>query len=124
MVERLKDLWFGHKTRKQQEQARRRSYLRIQTIRRAMPILIALRRYKQETDAWPETLEQIEPKLPEEMLTDPQNNGPFAYRLTGDSFIFYSKGPNGIDEDGVASKPADDYPIWPLKIKKITAGER
>jgi hypothetical protein len=117
MVEQLKHLWFGRKTRKQQEQARHKSRLRLEAIRRAIPILIALRRHKQETGVWPETLEQIEPKLPEQMLTDPQNNGPFAYRLTGDSFVFYSKGPNGIDEDGIASKPADDYPIWPLKIK-------
>ena len=48
------------------------------------------------------------------MLTDPQNNGPFVYKCDGDDFIFYSKGPNGIDEGGVASRPADDYPIWPL----------
>jgi hypothetical protein len=117
MVELLKDLWFGRKTRKQQEQARSRSNLRIQSIRRAMPILIALRRHKQETGVWPESLEQIEPRLPEQMLTDPQNNGPFTYICDGENFIFYSKGPNGIDEGGVASMPADDYPIWPRKIK-------
>jgi hypothetical protein len=82
-----------------------------------MPILIALRRHKQETGVWPESLEQIEPRLPEQMLTDPQNNGPFTYICDGENFIFYSKGPNGIDEGGVASMPADDYPIWPRKIK-------
>ena len=82
-----------------------------------MLILIALRRHKQLTGMWPETLEQIEPKLPEQMLTDPHNNGSFIYKLAGDDFIFYSKGPNGIDEGGAASKPADDWAIWPRKIK-------
>ena len=123
-VELLKQLWFGRKTRKQQEQARQKSRLRLESIRRATPILIALRHHKQETGVWPETLEQIEPKLPEQMLTDPQNNGPFVYRLTDGNFVLYSKGANAMDEDGVASKPADDYPMWPLKIKIIPAGEQ
>jgi hypothetical protein len=117
MVELIKHLWFGRKNRKQQEQARRRIYLRIQTSRQAMPILIALRRHKEETGTWPNTLEQIEPKLPEQMLIDPQNNDTYVYKRDGNDFVFYSKGPNGIDEGGVASKPADDYPIWPRKIK-------
>jgi len=123
-VELLKHLWFGRKNRKQQEQARRRSNLRIQSIRQAMPILIALRRHKEETGTWPETLKQIEPKLPGQMFNDPQNNCSFVYKRHGDDFILYSKGPNGIDEDGVASRPADDYPIWPRKIKQIPAGEQ
>ncbi len=123
-VELLKHLWLGRKTRKQQEQARHKSRLRLEAIRRATPILIALRRHKEMTGAWPETLEQIEPKLPEQMLIDPQNNGPFVYKHDGDDFVFYSKGPNGIDESGIASRPADDYPIWPLKIKKSPAGKQ
>lgn len=117
MVERLKYFWFGRKTRKQQEQGRQKIRLRLKATRQAIPILIALRHHKEKTGIWPETLEQIEPKLPEQMLIDPQNNGPFAYKHDGNDFVFYSKGPNGTDEDGVASKPADDYPMWPLKIK-------
>ena len=42
----------------------------------------------------------------------------------GDSFLLYSKGPNGIDEGGSSSRPADDWPSWPLKIKIIPAGEQ
>ena len=80
-----------------------------------MPILITLRRHKEETGSWPETLEQIEPKLPEQMLTDPQNNGSFVYKRNGNDFVFYSKGPNGIDENGSYKRPADDWPIWPVK---------
>jgi hypothetical protein len=123
-VELLKQLWFGHKTRKQQEQARHKIRLRLYSSQRAIHILIALRRYKQETGAWPGTLEQIEPRLPEQMLIDPQNNGPFVYKRDGEDFVFYSKGPNRIDEGGSYSGSADDWPIWPLKIKIITAGEQ
>ena len=82
-----------------------------------MPILIALRRHKEKTGVWPESLEQIEPKLPEQMLIDPQNNGSFVYKRHVDNFIFYSKGPNGIDEGGSSSGMVDDWLIWPRKIK-------
>jgi hypothetical protein len=116
-VELLKQLWFGHKTRKQQEQARHKSRLRLESIRRTTPILIALRRYKQEIGAWPEMIEQIELKLPEQMIIDPQNNGPFVYKRDGDEFVFYSKGPNNIDEGGSHSGTADDWPIWPLNLR-------
>ena len=116
-VELLKQLWFGHKTRKQQEQARHKSRLRLSSIRRATPILIALRRHKEQIGVWPETLEQIKPKLPEQMLIDPQNNGPFVYKRDGDDFVFYSKGPNNIDEGGSQSGSADDWPIWPLNLR-------
>lgn len=80
-------------------------------------ILIALRRHKDKTGAWPETLENIEPRLPDQMLIDPQNDGPFVYRRDANGFLFYSKGPNGIDEHGSSKRPADDWPIWPLDIK-------
>ncbi|TSA52093.1 MAG: hypothetical protein D4R45_07460 [Planctomycetaceae bacterium] len=123
-VELLKQLWLGRKTQKQQEQVRHKIRLRLEAIRRATPILIALRRYKQETGVWPESLEQIEPKLPEQMLIDPQNNGPFVYKRDGDSFVFYSKGPNNIDEGGSYSGADDDWPIWPLKIKITPAGKQ
>ena len=66
---------------------------------------------------WPESLEQLEPKPPEQMLIDPQNNSSFVYKRDNDSFVFYSKGLNGIDEGGSSSGSADDWPIWPRQIK-------
>ena len=123
LVARLKYWLYDRATRKSRKQREQRQHQRIHASQQAIRILIALRRHKEETDTWPETLEQIEPKLPEQMLTDPQNDGSFIYKRHGNSFIFYSKGPNGIDESGVASKPADDYPIWPRKITKIPAVE-
>ena len=111
-------LWLlGNAGRRRREQRKRLIRLRLHATRRATPILIALRRHKETTGAWPETLEQIEPKLPEQMFIDPQNNGPFVYKRDGDGFVFYSKGPNGIDEGGSYSGYGDDWPIWPLKIK-------
>jgi len=121
---RLRQMWFGRKELKEQEGRKRLIHLRLEAARRAIRIFIALRRHKEKTGTWPEILEQIEPKLPEQMLIDPQNNGLFVYKRDGDDFVFYSKGPNGIDESGIASSPADDYPIWPLKIKIIPAGEQ
>ena len=114
---RFKQWLLGRAGRKQPEQRLLLIHLRIEATRRATPILIALRHHKEKTGEWPETLEQIEPKLPGQMLIDPQNNGPFVYKRDGDDFVFYSKGPNNIDEGGSYSGSADDWPIWPLKIK-------
>ena len=124
LVARLKYLLLGRVNRNSRRQREQRQYQRIHASRQAIRILIALRRYKEKTGMWPETLEQIEPKLPEQMLIAPQNNNPFIYKRDGDDFVFYSKGPNGIDEGGVASKPADDWPIWPLKIRTDPTGEK
>ena len=114
---RLRQIWFGRKELREQERRRQLIYLRLEASRRANQIFLALRRHKEKTGTWPETLEQIEPKLPEQMLIDPQNNGPFIYKLAGDDFIFYSKGPNNIDEGGSKSGSADDWLLWPRKIK-------
>jgi len=120
----LKVWWRDLHTRKQDEKRLHQIRLRLLSSRQSTRILIALRRHKEKTGAWPETLEQIEPKLPGQMLIDPQNNGPFVYKRDGDDFVFYSKGPNTIDEGGSYSGSADDWPIWPLKIKIIPAGEQ
>ncbi|MBA7551403.1 hypothetical protein ES705_43943 [subsurface metagenome] len=114
---RLKAWWRALRTRQQDEKRLYQIHLRLLSSRQSTRILIALRRYKQETGAWPGTLEQIEPRLPEQMLIDPQNNGAFVYNRDGEDFVFYSKGPNNIDEGGSYSGSADDWPIWPLKIK-------
>ncbi len=116
--ERFKQWLLDRGSRRQREQRQRLIRLRLEAIRRATPILIALRRYKEDAGAWSETLEQIEPKLPEQMLIDPQNGGPFVYkRRWGDGFVFLSKGPNAIDEHGSFSGRADDWLIWAQRIK-------
>lgn len=77
---------------------------------RAARILLALRRYKDQTGAWPATLAEIEGQVPPEALIDPLSKKPFAYRPAGDSFLLYTVGPNRIDEGG---ESGDDYPFWP-----------
>jgi hypothetical protein len=121
LVERFKQWLLGRGSRKQREHRLRLLRLRLDAVRRATPILIALARHKEETSVWPETLEHIQPKLPGQMLTDPQSGGSFVYYRDEARFIFYSKGPNGIDDGGSYSRPADDWPIWPLNFKIILA---
>ena len=93
-------------------------YLKSLVNQRGMYIMVALRRYKNENGHWPQTLDEIKSCLPEEILSDPHNNGPFVYKLTDDSFILYSKGKNNIDEDGRKKNGADDWPIWLPKDNK------
>jgi hypothetical protein len=121
---RFKQWLLDRRGRRQHEQRRRLILLRLEAIRRATPILIAIRRHKTRDGRWPETLGQIEPELSTQVLIDPQNNGPFVYKRQGSSIVFYSKGPNGIDEDGSSSRPADDWPIWPLKIETVPPAGR
>jgi len=91
-------------------------YTRLLADRRGNQILIALRRFKNKTDRWPESLDELKPLVAEDILIDPQNNGPFVYKLTDDGFILYSTGPNNIDEGGSDKNGADDRAIWPLQI--------
>ncbi len=69
-----------------------RYHISTLTKRRRMLILIALRRFKTKTGHWPRSLGRIEPPLSKETLTDPRNNTPFIYELTGDDFELHSKG--------------------------------
>ena len=93
-------------------------YLRLFTERRGNRILISLRRYRDTHGHWPENLDEIKSSLPEEILTDPQNGGPFVFRLTEDSFILYGKGKNNIDDNGIYKGPLDDRLIWQAKMPK------
>ena len=94
-------------------------YTRLLADRRGNQILIALRRFRNKTGKWPENLDELKPLAPPEIFIDPQNNGPFIYKLTDDGFILYSTGPNNIDEGGSDKNGADDRAIWPLKIPQI-----
>jgi len=61
---------------------------RITTIahRRTLHILIALRRFRNKTGHWPQSLDRIKPSLSKETLTDPHDNTLFVYELTGKDF--------------------------------------
>jgi hypothetical protein len=81
---------------------------------RGVRILTALRRFRNTTGCWPESLEEIKSSLPEEILTDPFNKSSFVYQPAGNTFRLYSRGLNNIDQNGDwQSEGADDWPIWP-----------
>lgn len=87
-------------------------YHRLLSEKRALHILIALRRQYNRTGHWPQKLEEIAASLPPLALIDPHNNGPYVYKLTDDGFQLYSTGPNAQDEGGRHHQD-DDWPIWP-----------
>ncbi|MCK4752691.1 MAG: hypothetical protein KAS75_04530 [Planctomycetes bacterium] len=106
-------------------------YLRLLTDKKGCQLLIGLRRYKNKTRDWPESLDEIKSFVPAETFIDPTNEGEYAYKLTDDSFTLYSKGKNGIDEDGRQEKNVgtyynpnlidagcDDWQIWPKPKRK------
>jgi len=96
-----------------------KQYIRNIADKRGVLLSIALKRYKNKTGDWPESLEQLKNLTALEDLTDPMNGDSFVYKLTDDEFILYSKGKNGIDEKGNRSEPADDWPIWPPPSDEI-----
>ena len=95
---RLKDWreYWDHRRRTNEADAKaleraHRSRLRVLAGRCEMCILIALRRFKNKTGHWPRSLDQIEPQLSRETLTDPRSNTPFIYELEGENFKLHSK---------------------------------
>ena len=106
----------------------RAAYMLGLAARRGTHILIALRRHKNRTGYWPESLDEIRALLTKEILTDPQNHGLFVYKPTKDSFTLYSRGRNKIDEAGkfsfIPGGGADDWPIWPPPFPKTKPREQ
>jgi hypothetical protein len=67
---------------------------------RAIEVRIGLALYRVEHGRYPDTLEEIEPCLGEIPL-DPYTEEPFHYRLEGGDYVFYSIGPDLVDNGGV-----------------------
>jgi len=95
-------------------------YLRVIADKRGSHLLIALRRYKNQNGFWPVNLDDVKSMAREEIFVDPTNGGDFVYEITEENFRLYSKGKNGIDEDGERDEiaGADDRLIWPRKTRK------
>ena len=92
----------------------RELYHRVLSERRALCILIELRRFRNRTGHWPETLDEIASSVVPLALLDPQNGGAYVYHRTQDGFRLYSAGPNGQDENGrYTENGPDDWPLWP-----------
>ena len=89
------------------------SHLRVLTSHRGDLILIALKRHKNRTGCWPESLDEVRSELAKETLIAPYDRACFLYKLAGDSFKLYSRGKNNVDEGGKFGDGADDWSIWP-----------
>ena len=87
-------------------------------------LIIALVRYKQDTGAFPESLDKLlKQGYIKQFPVDPFSDKPLAYRKTDNSFLLYSWGENLKDDDGVARDkkgkiiqwaPDGDWVFWPL----------
>jgi hypothetical protein len=69
---------------------------RLLANRRGTEILIALRRFKNKTGNWPESLDEIKPFVSKEILINPQSNKPFVYQPNEYGFVLYGTGRNKI----------------------------
>ena len=97
------------------------THLRTIAQQRGSRIIIALRRYKNENGSWPTNLSEVKSSAAEEIFTDTTNGSDFVYKSTGEAFILYSKGKNGIDNDCRYS--SDDWLIWSSEEHNIEKGE-
>lgn len=90
-------------------------YLRMRSDRQACLLLIALRRYRQTEGRWPAALDELDGSATEPLRIDPINGLPYVYRLTDEGFMFYSIGPNGVDDNGRHNYriDEDDILFWP-----------
>lgn len=87
-------------------------YHRVLCERRAYCIVVELRRFKERTGHWSDRLDEIAPALNSLALIDPQNGGPYVYRVDQtNGFELYSAGPDGQDDR--RRQGSDDWPIWP-----------
>jgi hypothetical protein len=66
-------------------------------------VAVAMERFRLANKRWPETLEQLTPKLLNSIPVDPFDGQPLRLVKRGTARIIYSVGPNGIDEGGKLS---------------------
>jgi hypothetical protein len=107
-------VWWQGLGGKSVEKTIEESYPRLLSQRRGVRLLVGLRRYHDANGRWPDSLDEIRTLVPEQALIDPFTEQTFVYRKeAGGEFVLYSKGPNGIDDNGLRGGKADDYRIWP-----------
>jgi len=117
LLNRLKRWWQNWQSQRSTFDLAHEINTRLLADRRGNQILILLRNYKDNNGHWPQSLDDLQPFADKDTLIDPQNNGPFVYKVTEDSFILYGRGPNKIDEGGrFLMEGGDDWLIWPRKI--------
>jgi hypothetical protein len=88
-------------------------------------LIIALVRYKQDTGAFPESLDKlVERGYIKQVPVDPFSDKPIAYRKTDNNFLLYSWGSNLKDDDGHVARDKKgkskkfanegDWVFWPV----------
>jgi hypothetical protein len=75
-------------------------YERKNLEQRGALLVIALKRYKNKYNEWPKSLEDIKNLTIAENFIDSENGQSFVYKINEKGFVLYSKGKNGIDENG------------------------
>ena len=76
------------------------------------PLIIALVRYKQDTGAFPESLDKlVEQGYIKQIPIDPFSDKPIAYRKTDNNFLLYGWGDNLKDDGGQVARDKKGKPI-------------
>jgi hypothetical protein len=80
----------------------RKIYLREIAYLRLLQVEFALRAWKAEHDDWPESLDHLVPDYLRTIPSDPFSPvcRPLKYQRTGEGYLLYSIGANGLDELG------------------------
>jgi len=93
--------------------------------------LIALRIHALRHDAmFPAALEELGEAFVTKHAMDPFYDGPLGYRRTGDGFVLYSVGPEGVDDGGAIDGRWDEldfgymYPPQPIKAFSANGGDQ
>jgi len=85
---------------------------RNKTDAESTPLIIAIVRYKQDTGAFPESLDKLaERGYIKKIPIDPFSDKPIVYRKTDNNFLLYSWGENLKDDDGQVARSKKDKPI-------------
>lgn len=88
------------------------SAARSEANRRATSLVTNVMAYRQKYGEFPASLDVFAGR---EFVNDPFGTGSFVYRREGDSFVLYSLGKNGRDDQGVHDARAEenDLVFWP-----------
>jgi energy-coupling factor transporter transmembrane protein EcfT len=70
------------------------AYLRILALRRGSRLLVAIKQYQMEHNAWPADLDVIKSAVPAEALIDPVTEREFTYMNHGERFSLYGETAN------------------------------
>jgi len=104
------------------------SFLRNQAELRCGIVALAVERYRLAHGNWPESLDQLVPKLLPAIPKDLFDGKPIRYRPLSDGVAIYSVGPDGIDDGGKVDpsnpiKPGTDlvFRLWDVAKRRQPA---